>query len=194
MSAPLSKLQKRYLSQLSDRTFNRQRALALGRGEEFPPSPLNGLRAEPRRETSSTLAGVRGETISETELLRRFRHAEVAKASGKLGLRCCSQDDYKTVEAHFLNLLNEPGRALAAHVHGASNGRRQVEWKITQSLARLGKGMAYAEGICRQMHHGTGLMDASEKQLWKIFYALEYQIKRQRAAGPETGAPHSHAA
>ena len=186
MSAPLTNSQKRYLSQLSDRAFNHLAALARGRGESFPassPSPLNGERA-----------GVRGEAISLSALRSQFRHAEVAKACSKLGLRCCSQDDYGAVKAHFLHLLGEDGRALKAHVHAASNGRRQVEWKITQTLGRLGKGMAYAEGICRRMYHGTALMDASDKQLWKLFYALEYQLKRQRTAGSETGAPHEHAA
>lgn len=167
MAAPLSKTQKRYLSQLSDRAYNRLAALARGRGGEFPPSPLNGERA-----------GVRGE-ISDSALRKEFRHDEVAKACGKLGLRCCSQDDYSEVKAHFLHLLGEDGRAFKEHVHAQSNGRRVAEHKIVTALGALGKGMPYAEALCHRMFGGTGLMDASERQLWKLFFALQFQVNRQ---------------
>lgn len=154
MSA-LSNGQKAYLSQLSDRAFNRLAALAHGRGEELD---------------SSTAARA------------KFRHEQVAEACGKLGLRCCSQDDYKTVEAHFLHLLGEDGRAMKALVRGEGNPRRVVEWKITKALEALGRPISYADGICRRMYHGTALMDASDKQLWKLFYALQYQLQRSKKA------------
>lgn len=174
MAAPLSNTQKRYLSQLSDRAYNRLAALARGRGEEFPPSPGGEGWGE-------------GGPVSESKLRAAFRHDEVAKACGKLGLRCCSQDDYNAVKAHFLTLLGEDGRAFKEHVRAQSNGRRIVEHKIVQALAALGQRMPYAESICRRMYHGTGLADATDKQLWKLFYALQYQINRNAKAP----APHS---
>src|SRR4051812_39726153 len=65
----LSDTQKRLLSQLSARAYSKQSALARGRGVQ----PDMSYKA-----------------------YDEFRHAQVALATGKAGLRCCSQDDYLT--------------------------------------------------------------------------------------------------
>lgn len=151
MASPLTNSQKRYLSQLAERAYRLFAARARGRGEE---------------------------SDMRTKAIEAYRHAEVIKAVAKAGLRCCSQDDYGAVKAHFLHLLGEDGQAMKAHVHAQSNGRRVVEFKILEVLKALGKPAAYANAICRQMFGGLGLIDASEKQLWKIFYALNKQRQR----------------
>lgn len=166
--------QKRILSQLSDRAFRFLGAKARGRGEQWPPpdlspSPLEGERAGER-------------CPSESEILRRFRHAEVAKATGKLGLRCCSQDDYGNVKAHFLNLLNEPGKAFTAHVAGANNDDRIAEWKLDQEIraaADVGITRRYAEEICKRQH-GCTILEASTKQKWNLMFTIKNRASARR--------------
>ena len=92
MSAPLTHDQKRYLSQLASRAYKRQTAIARGRGE--------------------SLAGGKYDGLAQTAAEQQYRHDQVALATGKLGLRCCSQDDYKEVEGHFLDLLGNHAAAF----------------------------------------------------------------------------------
>ena len=156
MSAKLTNDQKRYLSQLSDRAFRFLGAKARGRGEPWPD------------DTTANLAA--------------FRHAEVAKATGKLGLRCCSQDDYASIKAHFLNLLNEPGKAFTAHVAGANNDHRVWEhklWKVTQEAEALGWSRHYWTPIFRAKFKTT-VLEADTATLRKMFYEITNRIRARR--------------
>lgn len=156
MSAPLTHGQKRYLSQLSDRAFRFEGAKARGRGETWPEAT--------------------------TAVLAEYRHAEVAKACGKLGLRCCSQDDYKLVEAHFLNLLNQPGKAFAAHVRATTNDDRIAEWKLMQAIkeaAAVGIDRRYAEAICKRQY-GCTILEASTKQKWNLMFTIKNRASARR--------------
>lgn len=106
-----------------------------------------------------------------------FRHEQVARACGRLGLRCCSQDHYGAVKAHFLNLLGQPGQALAADVRGRPelNERRMILWKIKARCREYGIGIGVADGICRQMTRGRGLEEAEEpRTLWNVFFKLRF--------------------
>lgn len=142
MSAPLTNAQKRILSQLARRAFNRELAIARGRGE----------------------------TLSETT--EQYRHRHVAAASGKLGLRCCSQDDYGAVKAHFLDLLGESGAAVNALVHQSGNARRIAEYKLVQACEQTGLGIGYAAKICANMFK-CSLEDASADQIWKLMFTVK---------------------
>ncbi len=144
----LSNKQKGILAREFDRAFNLLAARARGRGETPDISPA--ARAA-------------------------FRHDQVAIACGKLGLRCCTQEDYSACRARAMHLLGEDGRAMNLLVRGESNGRRQLEWLINKELQRLGRPLAYAAGICRRMFHGMSLLEASEEQMKKILSALRYQ-------------------
>ena len=152
MSAPLSKVQKRYLSQLARRALNQVRALARGRGEEF--------------------------TATDDD----WRHEEVIVACGKAGLRCCSQDDYKIVEAHFLERLGAHGAAFNAQVRAATEKRRQAEAVLCRELAAAGLRLGYAAAICERQNKCT-LFDATERQLWHLVYTV-----RNRAAAKRRSA------
>ena len=156
MSSPLSNLQKKSLSMLALRAFNLERARALGRGELWPHA----------QDT--------------------WRHDQVAACTGKMGLRCCSQDDYSTVAAHFEQLLGNTGTALRHHMDAATNTRRQIEHKIIQQAEAMGRSLNYADAICRRMTRGASLLEATEKQLWNVFFALRYE--QQRRAKSEASA------
>lgn len=152
MSAPLTNSQKRYLSQLARRALNQVRALARGRGETF-------------------------EVDEET-----WRHEEVITACGKHGLRCCSQDDYKTVEAHFLDRLGAHGAAFNAQVQAATEKRRQAEAVLVREIEKAGLHLNYANAICQRQYRCT-IFDATEKQLWTLVYTI-----RNRAAAKRKSA------
>lgn len=154
----LSTLQKKQLSLLARRAYNLARARALGRGETW--------------------------TVREDD----WRHDQVAAACGKLGLRCCDQRDYNTVAAHFQDLLGEPGRALSHHMAAATDTRRQIEWKIIHQVEAIGKSLNYADAICRRMTRGACLLDANEKQLWNVYFALRYEAQRH----PKTQTQQQH--
>jgi hypothetical protein len=145
MSAPLTIPQKSYLSQLARRSFARDCALARGRGE----TP----------DTSSLAAD-------------KFRHEHVTAASGKNGLRCCSQDDYGAVKAHFLDLLGETGHAMNALVHQQGNARRVAEYKLVQACQDTGLSITYAAKICATQFK-CSLDDATAKQLWCLMFTIQ---------------------
>ena len=125
MAAPLNNGQKRILSQLAQRAYNRERALALGRGEEMTERPDD------------------------------FRRRHVVTACGKQGLRCCSQDDYGAVKGHFLDLLGEHRQAFDAVLHGEGNARRVAEYKLIEAVQAAGLTLAYAAAICRSQFKCT---------------------------------------
>jgi len=105
----------------------------------------------------------------------KFRHEAVAKACGKRGLRCCSQDDYGYVKAHLQGLLGAEGAAVRSYVRQATNERRVVEWKIVKRCEEYGIPLAKAEGICRQMTRGRGLQEVEETAtLWNVFFKLRF--------------------
>jgi len=164
MSAPLSKDQKRYLSQLATRAFARDCALARGR-QESPDSS--------------------------TKASDDYRRAQVALATGKLGLRCCSQDDYKLVEGHFLELLGHHGAAFNAQVKAATESRRVIEHKIVKACEEFGFSLSYANKICTAQNHGAGLDVVDEKKLWQIFYTIRNRgAARRRATIKDEQAEH----
>lgn len=145
MASPLNNGQKRILSQLARRAWARECALSRGRGE-MPDVSAAGEAA--------------------------FRHEQVARACGKLGLRCCSQDDYGAVKGHFLNLLGEADKAFQAVHHGEGNARRVAEFKVVQACRETGLELAYAAKICANMFK-CSLEDASTDQLWKLMFTVK---------------------
>ena len=148
MAAPLSHKQKRYLSQLSHRAYDYLAAEADGSTDER-------LHAE----------------LRESEAREQFRHDQVASACGKHGLRCCSQDDYKRVEAHFLDLLGETARAFDAHLRAETEPRRQAEAVLVRECARFGLALGYAAAICSRQFR-CDLADATTQQVWNLVYTI----------------------
>lgn len=100
-----------------------------------------------------------------------FRHAEVIRACGKHGLRCCSQDDYKRVEAHFLWLLGEDVKAFHANLRAETEPVRTARAVLERECGRFGFQLSYPAAICRQQFH-VELNSASEKQLWNLVYTI----------------------
>lgn len=153
----LSNKQKSYLSQLARRAQYRLAAMARGRGE------------------------VMGAVLDFTkEGMDAWRQKEVGKACGKLGLRCCSQEDYKAVEAHFLHLIGEDGRAMQALVRSATEPVRQAQAVLVRELARFGLRQGYAEAICRRQFRCQVQDLTDESKVWNLVYTIRNRGKAKR--------------
>jgi hypothetical protein len=111
--------------------------------------------------------------------LDEWRREEVAKACGKLGLRCCGQDDYKLVEGYFLNLLGHPERALRSYVRAATQPVRQAKNVLFWTLKRYGYEQNYAEKICRVKYKCT-VSEASANQVWTLVYDVQRNGQRRQ--------------
>lgn len=157
MSAPLAKHQKAYLARLAARAYYRSAAIARGRGE------------------------VLADDYSSSRHTAEWRRKEVAAACGKNGLRCCSQNDYKLVEAHFLNLLGEPGKAMNSFVQASTEKRRVAEFKVIEACKEFGFHLSYADKVCRAQNHGAGLQEVGEQKLWQIFYTIRNRGRKRES-------------
>lgn len=155
MSAPLSVTQLAHLAALCQRSFNLDRAKARGRG-------INP-------DLSAPLAR-----------LDNYRQTHIAQACGRLDLDCCTQDDYKRAEAHFLDILGEPGFAMNALVKSESNPKRVADWKLRQACAEFGYDLAYAAAICRAQNHGAGLEDVGAKAIWCLVFTIRNRGSRRK--------------
>lgn len=61
--------------------------------------------------------------------------------------------------------------------------KQQLTDKIEALLADTGKHWNYAIGIAKKMFHKEALEFCTERELWKIVAALEYQKKRRAKDG-----------
>lgn len=151
----LSTLQKKILARLARRAFNLTGAKALGAGDAWDGSGA---------------------------AFDVWRHDQVATASGKAGLRACSQLDYKRVEAHFQSLLGQDGRALNAHVRAETEPRRQAEAKLLEVCEQWGFHLDYASSLSLRIHK-VNLFDADTAVIWKLIYTINNRGRAKAAKG-----------
>jgi hypothetical protein len=146
MAAPLTNAQKRDLSKMARMAYWRDRRVA----------------------------ELRGEVWELTE--EAYRHNLVARAVGKHGLRCCSQDDYADVRGACHSALGQDDQALYWHHRGIGNPARVAMAKVRQACTEAGVQLSYAEAICQSVNK-CALADASERQLWRIVYTVRNHRK-----------------
>jgi len=114
-----------------------------------------------------------------------WRQREVGKACGKLGLRCCSQMDYKLVEAHFLRLLGRERRAEAAFVAAATEPRRHAEGQVMAACRLYGFRLGYAESICASIYR-CSLSEAETGALRNLTKIIHRNGKRRAGKAQTT--------
>lgn len=139
----LSLAQKKALAQVARRAFSRQRALALGRGAAWEHKD------------------------------DEWRQAEVMRAVGKAGLRCCGNDDYEAVMAHFLDLAGDSGKALDWAMRDATKDRRQAEAVLVKTMAEAGLTPAYVERICLAQNKCQVADLPDPKAIWRLVYTVK---------------------
>ena len=169
MSSPLSNKQKKLLVQLARSAFNLVGAKLRGKAEPSPYPPLTAHRSlsgGSLQDDLDALARNGSNACFET-----WRHEQISLACGKHGLRLCSQDDYKTVEAHFQKLLGRDDQAFKAYLREESNPQRVWLHNIKAACAKWGFELGYAETLCRRIHR-VALADAPPDVLRKILFTL----------------------
>lgn len=160
--------QKRELALLARRAFNLTGAKA--RGADLPPK-------------TGTLQGdlERMAMLGTAAHFEEWRHAHIAAACGKAGLRCCTQLDYNAVKFHFLKILGEDGKALAADLRHQSEPRRQAEAVLVAACRKWNIHLNYAARLCEHIHK-VKLDDAPVPVLWKMIYTINNRGKAKRDA------------
>jgi hypothetical protein len=142
-----------------------------------------------RRAYKRAGAGVDGLTIDD------WRRSEVARATGKLGLRCCTQSDSCACQAHVWELLGEPGRALYWLQRGQGEGQRQAMAVLERTCRECGLPLSYPAAVCRRQNRGLELAHASERQLWSLIYTVRNRAyarrKRADSSAKSSSSPSS---
>jgi hypothetical protein len=127
-------------------------------------------------------------TMSRSACFSAWRHAETLKATGyrTQSLReAISERDYLPLLAHFSHFLGDGAGALKHLLRHAEGARIQIFFKLQQALAERGLDEAYAVAICRRQYK-CDLGDASEKQLWSLFFTVR---NRRKVAAPTAHKP-----
>ena len=110
-----------------------------------------------------------GRAPENTAELDEFRHCQVALAVNKPGLRACVNDDYRPLQAWFLDLAGKQGAARNAELAQAAEPRKLALYKLTEALTERKLPLAYVVPICRKKYK-CELHEATAKQLWKLFF------------------------
>lgn len=156
MSSPLSNEQKAVIGQLA-----REAWLAWPGRDAF-------LEANPE--------------LSASKCFEAWRHVEQGKATGGIqSLTRCTQDHFLPLRAHFKAMLGNGAGAMRDHLRAQEEPRIRARWKLQQALDERGLAEGYAAAICQRQFH-CALGDASEKQLWCLFYTITSRRKPQLKA------------
>jgi hypothetical protein len=121
--------------------------------------------------------------LSRSACFEAWRHVECGKAVGIQSLKDCTQAHYGPLLAHFKQLAGDAAGAQRTLARDADNGRRIARYKLGQALTERCLETGYAAAICRRQFR-CGLDDASEKQLWNLFYT----VRQRRPALAKTTA------
>lgn len=116
---------------------------------------------------------------SRTACFDAWRHVETGKAVGIQSLKLCTQAHYARVLAHFQRLAGREVSADRTVARDQDNGRRIAWFKLTQARNERGLAESWVATICRAKFK-CSLDDASEKQIWKLFY----DVKKRPLAAP----------
>jgi hypothetical protein len=86
---------------------------------------------------------------------------------------------FNDIKAAFLMITGRTTAALHAADRSATEGVRQALHQLRTELKRHGLAEGYAEAICRDKFKRS-LGEASEKQVWAIYYDVKKNRKRER--------------
>lgn len=118
--------------------------------------------------------------MSRTDCFEAWRRVEQGKAVGIQSLREMTQAHFNRVLAHFEELAGDAAGAARRRGRDQDNGRRIALHKLKEACQAADVGLTYAATICRTQYR-CGLDEATEKQLWNLFYTVR---NRRKAAAP----------
>lgn len=116
--------------------------------------------------------------LTATECFAAWRHVEQGKACGVQSLRACTQDEFLKLRAHFRALLGQDAAAVRDLLRHQEEPRIRARWKLQRALQERGLDESYAAAICRRQFK-CALGDASEKQLWNLYFTITNRRAKQ---------------
>jgi hypothetical protein len=120
--------------------------------------------------------------------LTAWRQAEQLAACGLGSLTAADQRHLASLEAHFLNLKGESGRAFQKLMAPELGKQRQALAVLERETLAAGLAFpAYPAAICRTQYKCT-LEEASPKQLWRLVFTVKNRRKRN-AGGARSVVP-----
>ncbi|WP_414664884.1 hypothetical protein [Horticoccus sp. 23ND18S-11] len=135
-------------------------------------------------------------TLAVSKCFEAWRRVEQGKAVREQSLTRCTQDHFLPLRAHFKAMLGNGDGALRDHLRAQEEPRIRARWKLEAALAERGLDQGYAAAICRRQFK-CELGDASEKQLWALFFTVTNRrkpvaggaskVKRPRYVGSHLG-------
>jgi hypothetical protein len=123
--------------------------------------------------------------LSVSKCFEAWRRCEQGKAVGRQSLTQCTGDDFLPLVAHFQNFAGRGAAAVKTLLRHAEAARITPFFKLQKALAQRGLDEGYAAAICRRQFK-CALGDASEKQLWSLFYTIR---NRRKVAAPARQRP-----
>jgi hypothetical protein len=115
--------------------------------------------------------------------LDRWRREQQQRATGLVSLCDADQRHWPALQAAFLDLNGESGRAFAVLVAPDLREQRKALAVLERNCLAAGQAFpAYPSAICRQQYKCT-LEEASPKQLWRLVFTV--RNRRKKAAQPE---------
>jgi len=147
----------------------------LGRRNAYPGErrgPLdNGQKARLCIMAREAFEKMHGRAPASAAELEAWRREQQQKACGLLSLTFADQKDYPALEAHFLDLLGESGKAFMRLLKPELKEQRQALAVLARDCRERGLNLGYPSAICRKQYKCT-LEEASPKQIWRLVFTI----------------------
>lgn len=117
--------------------------------------------------------------LSRSKCFEAWRRVQQGEAVGIQSLTLCTQDQFLPLRVHFKKMIpvSIPS-AMRDALRAQEEPRIRARYKLQQALDERGLNESYAAAIClRQFKCELG--QASEKQLWCLFFTIRNRRKPQ---------------
>jgi len=111
-----------------------------------------------------------------------WRHTQVRVAVERDGFTDCGQEHYCYLQAHFLRLAGEDGKAMSWLVKAGTEARRKAEFALRREMTAAGVGPDYVEEIAADRFGGKKVEECDAAELVR----LSQTVKRNRLAKAES--------
>lgn len=120
---------------------------------------------------------VHGRAPHDTHELTKWRREQQQRATGLVSLTDADQRHWPALQACFLDLKGESGRAFNVLVQPDLKEQRKALAVLQTNCRERGLPMSYPEAICRKQYKCT-LEEASPKQLWRLVFTVRNRRKK----------------
>jgi hypothetical protein len=116
-----------------------------------------------------------------------WRHQQVIQVCERAGLREARNEDFLTLQGHFLGMLGQTAMAERRNVQAQLEPRRWALSKLrTECEAAadvIDRPWDYASSIARGRFKTAQMEELGEKQLWMLVFDIRRNAQRRRAKG-----------